>query len=337
MGWDVMEWHVPIATFAIGLAGTWLARRYALHCGLVDEPGERRSHASTTPRGGGISIVIAMLAVVAWLAWREPGQGVVLAAIGGGLALVAGIGWADDHRSLSPGLRLLVHAMAAALLAWAVLALGAGTATAVLAFVVALVLVNVWNFIDGIDGLAASQAMIAALGFGLLAGGGWVATLGVALAAACAGFLPLNLPFKQRRASIFLGDVGSGALGYLLAVLVALLLAGSSWRQAPLLLLPLVACGIDAALTLARRVLRGERWWQPHVQHAYQRWARRSGHARVAFAFLAWTMVEVAFMLLADGRSPIVIMCVVGISCLAACAVWLRVQQSRESPAGEGQ
>jgi UDP-N-acetylmuramyl pentapeptide phosphotransferase/UDP-N-acetylglucosamine-1-phosphate transferase len=199
--------------------------------------------------------------------------------------------------------------------------------------VAALVLVNVWNFIDGIDALAASQAMLAALGFGLLAGSGTVAVLGIALAAACAGFLPFNLP----RANIFLGDVGSGALGYLLAVLATLLLVAGSWQQAPLLLLPLVACGVDATLTLARRVLRRERWWQPHVQHAYQRWARRSGHAVVAFAFLAWTAVEVAFMLLADGNASIVIMCSAGISCLAACAVWLRLQQSRESTPGERQ
>src|SRR5690606_6642944 len=334
-----MPWYPTLGVFAISLAGTWLARRYALRRGMLDEPGERRSHASATPRGGGISIVVAMFAVLAWLGWREPGQGGLLAAIGGGLALVAGIGWADDHRPLSPAVRLAVHALAAALLAWAMLALGAGAGKAIVAFVAALVLVNAWNFIDGIDGLAASQAMLAALGFGLLAGDGVVAVLGVALAAACAGFLPFNLPRPLRRhgAGIFLGDVGSGALGYLLAVLVALLLATGTWRQAPLLLLPLIACGVDATLTLGRRVLRGERWWQPHVQHAYQRWARRSGHAMVAFAFLAWTAVEVLFMLLADGRASIVIMCSAGISCLAACAVWLRLQQSRESTPGERQ
>ena len=135
--------------------------------------------------------------------------------------------------------------------------------------------------------------------------------------------MPFNFPIPSGgKASIFLGDVGSGALGYLLAVLVALLL------------LPLVACGVDATLTLARRVLRGERWWQPHVQHAFQRWARRSGHARVTFAFLGWTAVEVAFMLFADGSAPAVIIGAIGISCLAACAAWWRLQRSRESQAG---
>src|SRR5690606_10377116 len=101
-----MPWYPMLGVFAIALAGTWLARRYALRRGLLDEPGERRSHASATPRGGGISIVVAMFAVLAWLAWREPGQVAVPAAIGAGLALVAGIGWADDHRPLSPALRL---------------------------------------------------------------------------------------------------------------------------------------------------------------------------------------------------------------------------------------
>ena len=74
-------WQLPIAAFLVGVVGTWLARRYALRRGLLDHPGERRSHALPTPRGGGISIVIAMLVVLAWLGWREPGQGAVLAAI----------------------------------------------------------------------------------------------------------------------------------------------------------------------------------------------------------------------------------------------------------------
>lgn len=317
--------------FAVALGGTWLARAYALRNALLDLPGERRSHATPTPRGGGIAIVAAMLPVFGWLAWRDPAQAAAIAAIGAGLILVAGIGWVDDHRPLSPGLRLAIHAVAAALLGWALLALGAGGARAACGFVLALALVNVWNFMDGIDGLAASQALLAALGYAVFAGPGPVAWLGLALAAACAGFLPFNLP----RASIFLGDVGSGALGYLVAALAALALAAErDWTRAPLLALPLIAFGTDAGLTLGRRMLRGERWWQPHVQHAYQRWARIAGHRRVALAFLAWTLVEVAFMLALGGRSFIVIMCVVGISCLAACAAWSRLQQSRESSAG---
>ncbi len=322
-----MPWLV--LAFLVALAGTWLARRYALRNALLDLPGERRSHAAPTPRGGGVAIVAAMLPMLAWVAWREPAYASAIAAVGAGMLLVAGIGWADDHRPLSPGLRLAVHAIAAALLAWALLASGAGPGRAACGFVLALVLVNVWNFMDGIDGLATSQALLAALAYALFASGGPVACLALALVAACAGFLPFNLP----RASIFLGDAGSGALGYLLAALAALVLARTDWEQAPLLLLPLLAFGIDAGLTLVRRILRGERWWQPHVQHAYQRWARASGHGKVAVAYFAWSLAALALMLAGRTHSFAFIMSVVGISCLAASAIWLRLQ-SRESSAG---
>jgi UDP-N-acetylmuramyl pentapeptide phosphotransferase/UDP-N-acetylglucosamine-1-phosphate transferase len=316
--------------FAVALAGTWLARGYALRHALLDLPGERRSHVLPTPRGGGIAIVLALLPVLAWLGWRDPIQAAAFAAIAVGLLLVATIGWIDDHRPLAPGLRLAVHAVAAALLAWALLALGADAARAACGFVLALVLVNVWNFMDGIDGLATSQALLVALGYAVFAGPGPTAWLGLALAAACAGFLPFNLP----RASIFLGDVGSGALGYLVAALAALVLARTPWEQSPLLLLPLLAFGADAGLTLGRRILRAERWWQAHAQHAFQCWARVRGHLVVASAFLLWTLVEVAFMLVAKSQSFVVIMSIVGISCLAACAAWLWLQRPRDSSAG---
>jgi UDP-N-acetylmuramyl pentapeptide phosphotransferase/UDP-N-acetylglucosamine-1-phosphate transferase len=316
--------------FLVALAGTWLARRYALRNAMLDLPGERRSHATATPRGGGIAIVAAMLPMLAWVAWLEPAHGPTMAAIGTGTLLVAGIGWIDDHRPLSPGLRFAVHGIAAGLLGWALLALGAGTGRAACGFGLALVLVNVWNFMDGIDGLAASQALLAALGYALFAAAGSpVAWLALGLVAACAGFLPFNLP----KARIFLGDVGSGALGYLLAALASLLLARIPWEQAPLLLLPLLAFGIDSGLTLGRRLLRGERWWQPHVQHAYQRWARARGHGRVAMAYFTWSALALAVMFAGRTRSFAFIMVAVGISCLAATAIWWRLQ-SMESPAG---
>ena len=111
--------------FAVACAGTWLARRYALHRDLLDHPGERSSHVVPTPRGGGIAIVVALLAACAWLAPRTPGPASWLVATAIGLALVAGIGWIDDHRPLSPWLRLGVHALAAAVLATGLLRAGA--------------------------------------------------------------------------------------------------------------------------------------------------------------------------------------------------------------------
>jgi UDP-N-acetylmuramyl pentapeptide phosphotransferase/UDP-N-acetylglucosamine-1-phosphate transferase len=319
-GWAAM-------CFAIAFAGTWAARRYALHAALVDHPGERRSHATATPRGGGIAIVIAMLPVLAVQVLRAPGQAALAGAILAGLLLVAAVGWADDHRPLSPWPRLAIHVVAAMVLGFGLHASGASAAVAFAGFLAAVVLVNAWNFMDGIDGLAASQALVVALGYALYAGGP-VAWAGVALAAACAGFLPFNRP----PARIFLGDVGSGALGFLVAALAAQALAGASWTQAPGLLLPLVAFGGDAALTLARRLLRRERWWEPHVDHAFQRQARRHGHARVAFAFLAWTLVEIGFMLATRTASALVIMCAAGISILLAFLAW-RALQAAGGPA----
>ena len=312
-----------LLAFALALAGTWLARHYALRRALLDHPGERRSHDRPTPRGGGIAIVLAVSPVLAWLAARAPGQAAPWLLLGAGWLAVAGIGWRDDHRHVPPGVRMAVHVLGAALLAVALVAMGAGTAQAATGFALAVVLVNVWNFMDGIDSLAASQALLAALAYAGFAGGGDTALLGVAVAAACAGFLPFNLP----RARIFLGDVGSGALGYLLAVLASLALLRTPWPQSPLLLLPLLVFGVDASLTLARRILRGEPWWQAHAQHAYQHWARRAGHGRVAAAYLAATCVAVAFMFLAGAYSFAGIMGVLGLSCAAAASAWWRLQQ----------
>jgi UDP-N-acetylmuramyl pentapeptide phosphotransferase/UDP-N-acetylglucosamine-1-phosphate transferase len=199
-------------------------------------------------------------------------------------------------------------------------------------FVLALVLVNVWNFMDGIDGLAGSQALVASAAYALFAGSGPVAWLGVALAAACAGFLPFNLP----RARIFLGDVGSGTLGYLLATLVALSLPVAGRPAAPLLLLPLLVFGVDASLTLARRWLRGERWWEPHVQHAYQVQARRWGHGAVTAGYLGVSIAASVMMVTARNSPPMVIMCTTAAFAALACGAWWRLQRSAAAAGAPG-
>ncbi|GAA5073088.1 lipopolysaccharide biosynthesis protein [Lysobacter panacisoli] len=281
----MLEWLA--VHFLIGVVGTWLARRYALHRSLIDQPGERRSHSVATPRGGGISIVIALLVATVAIGIRQPAQAPLMLAFGIGLALVAGIGWVDDHRPLSPWWRLAVHVVAAGLLALAVGDLHSSFTWAACTFIATLVLTNVWNFMDGIDGLAASQALLAAVGLSVWLGGGW-ALLALALAAACAGFLPFNFP----RARIFMGDVGSGAIGYTLGALVALAATRLESRAA-LVLLPISVFLVDASLTLARRILRGERWWSPHTQHAYQAWARFSGHTLVTFAYAVISLLVI--------------------------------------------
>lgn len=318
--------------FILALAGTWLARRYALQRRLLDEPGDRRSHSAPTPRGGGIAIVIAWLLGIGWLIARSSDAMPFLEAAAIGLVLVAGVGWIDDHRPLSPWSRLAVHGLAAMVLATGVFAQTGNVVLATGAFCISLVLVNIWNFMDGIDGLATSQAALAAAGYAAYAGAGTMAWLAIGLAAACAGFLPFNLP----RARIFLGDAGSGALGFALAV-VLVGLAGQGGRVGLVLLIPLSAFLVDATLTLASRMLRGERWWQPHVQHAYQRWARRSGrHVVVTMAYAGWTLAAVVIMLLAKTTGIAMMFAIILAWYLLGLIVWVRLIQGHRGTAGRG-
>jgi UDP-N-acetylmuramyl pentapeptide phosphotransferase/UDP-N-acetylglucosamine-1-phosphate transferase len=245
---------------ACAAAATWVARHYALRGNLMDQPGERRSHAVATPRGGGIAIVLVVVVASGYLMMRQASLEALWLAFVPGLLIVAGVGWWDDHRPLSPWLRLAVQAVAALMLA-----VGAGWQTghwlpALVAFMAAMALVNVWNFMDGINGLATTQAALAALSYAVLLTGTWH-WLALALLAGCVGFLPFNFP----KARIFLGDVGSGALGYMLAALV----------------------------TLSGRILRGEQWWTPHVGHLYQVMARRYGHTAVTLIYIAFGGVSV--------------------------------------------
>jgi UDP-N-acetylmuramyl pentapeptide phosphotransferase/UDP-N-acetylglucosamine-1-phosphate transferase len=305
----------------LAAAGTWLARRYALRRKLIDQPGERRSHSVATPRGGGISIVIVMILGALVLAVRWPAQAPLLASFVLGLLLVAAVGWWDDHRPLSPWLRLAVHGVAALVLGWGFYRASGLWMPALVAGALAMVLVNVWNFMDGIDGLAATQAALIAGGLAIVLGGSSLWGLVAAgLAAATCGFLPFNFP----KAKIFLGDVGSGALGYMLAALlmVGIMARPTTW---PLLFLPLAAFLVDAALTLVARMLRGERWWTPHVQHAYQRWARSNGrHGRVTWAYGLFSFGGVIMMLMPLGLRPwLAVLTLLGWYAIAMCSWWI--------------
>ncbi len=307
----------------LGVVGTWLARRYAIRQSLIDQPGERRSHEVATPRGGGIAIVIAALVAACALALHRPGDAPLLAAFGVGLVLVAAIGWLDDHRPLSPWWRLLVHAAAAALLALAVGDVYHSLWLGLVAFVAAMTLTNVWNFMDGINGLAASQAAMVAAGLAAIAGGSW-GLLGVAVAAACVGFLPFNFP----KARIFLGDVGSGSIGFCLAALVVVAgarLGARSW----VVLLPLSVFLVDASLTLLRRLLRGERWWTPHTQHAYQVWARRVGHTRVTLAYAGATAAALVLTFWLASQPEMAFITGITLAWYICCAfLWVGLQKA---------
>ena len=280
---------LAFGVFAASWLGTLGALRYALARDLLDHPNERSSHVAPTPRGGGLAIVVSLLAgLVALYVVGEINEMLLFAVGGGGLA-VAVVGLVDDQRGLSPRIRLVVHFAA---VVWALywlcgmppLPVGggyvvAGPAWTALGAIGLVWLLNLYNFMDGIDGIAGVEAVCVALGALLLGGG---ATWAV-LAGAASGFLVLNWP----PARIFMGDVGSGFLGFVLGVLAV---DAAAWE-----FVPLASSGIllgvflvDATVTLFHRWLRGERLSQAHRSHAYQHAARRwGGHRPVVVGVIA--------------------------------------------------
>ena len=324
----VLPWLAAVA--AMAAAGAWLARWHALRHGLLDQPGERRSHAVPTPRGGGIGIAMAWVLACAVSAFGGILPVPLALAAVGGAVLVGGAGYVDDHRPLSAWWRLAAHVAAGAALAAGLAAAGAAPWLALLGLAGVPVMVNVWNFMDGIDGLATSQAALAALGFALLSASPGATLAALVLAAACLGFLPFNFP----RARIFLGDVGSGALGFALAVLACLLLlqdapAGGP-GQLPAIVLVLSAFLIDAVLTLGWRMVRGERWWTAHVGHAYQRLAARLGsHVPVTLAYGAWTVVAVVLACTSASQNQTARMALAGGCVVAGIVAWRIVHGQR--------
>jgi Fuc2NAc and GlcNAc transferase len=239
------------------------------------------------------------------------GVGVVVALSG---AIVAAIGFVDDHRTVSKWSRLVVHAAAAALLLHATRHLGplripglpvAALVQELCALIALMWLLNLYNFMDGIDGLAAVEAVTVSLGLAAcIYLGGYsapdVQLACLATAGASLGFLVWNWP----PARIFMGDVGSGFLGFLLGALalVAHRETGlTPWAPAILL----AAFVTDASVTLLRRLVRGERWYEAHRLHAYQWLSRRSGsHQPVTVIVLAVNVLWLAPMAIAAARWP---------------------------------
>ncbi|MGZ5156940.1 MAG: MraY family glycosyltransferase [Caldimonas sp.] len=287
----------------LGCAASWAltssVRRYALHADLLDHPNARSSHTVPTPRGGGVAIVVSYLALVAVLALAGAMDSGLAAALLGGGVLVAVLGFIDDRRPVPARWRFAGHLVAAAwVLLWlgplpkvpifgAVVDLGLGaTALSVLYLVWSI---NLFNFMDGIDGIASLEAISVALAGAFVwwltqPQGDWL--LAVAFAACVAGFLIWNFP----PARIFMGDAGSGFLGCMVATL-----ALWSSHTAPHLFWSWFILGgafmVDATTTLVRRVARGERFNEAHRSHAYQYAARKCGsHKTVAIAFVAITV-----------------------------------------------
>ena len=269
-------------------------RRYAHRRDLLDIPNERSSHELPTPRGGGAVIAAGWLLAVPILGWKGLLDGRTVIALLGA-APIALLGWVDDHMALRPTGKLGVQFLCAV---WTVGWLGGasifaspampvffGWLAALIAVIGLVWLTNLYNFMDGIDGLAGIEALTVAAAYSLVfwrAGDVGLAVASAILAAAAAGFLTRNWP----PAKIFMGDVGSLLTGFAFgAMALAAQRRGSG--SAVLLLAPLTVFICDATYTLFRRARRGERVWEAHKSHVYQRlvqqgWAHRGVTSLVA-------------------------------------------------------
>lgn len=289
----------PLSVAVLAAAGiaAWMLtgwfRQYALARGMVDVPNPRSSHQVVTPRGGGAAIVVVTTIALAWWAWTS--QSMLLAGLLAGGLMAAAVGFIDDHRPVPPGVRLIGHAVSAAVavgsLAGASTAFaGASLATAGVGVALAVVfvtwLINLTNFMDGIDGIAGVETLsvcgVAAALSAMVAPGTGLWFEPAVLAAASTGYLLWNWP----PARVFMGDAGSGFIGYMLAALTmraAMVAPDLGWCW-------LILSGVfivDATVTLVRRAARGDRLFQAHRSHAYQHLAIAWGHRDVTLLVAA--------------------------------------------------
>lgn len=290
-------------------------------------------HTRPVPRTGGVAIVVAIVAGVGVLALaRDLGAAFIWLLLS--VLAVAGVSLWDDLHGLEPVTRLFAHIGAAILLLmggfvlthvrlpgaeWALPPwLGVG-----LSILFIVWMVNLYNFMDGIDGLAGGMAVI---GFGFLGVAGVLAhaplyaAVNFAIAAAAGGFLLFNFP----PARIFMGDVGSATLGLLVAAMAiwgARIDAVPIWASL-LIFSPFV---VDATVTLIRRVWRGERVWQAHRTHYYQRLAAMHGHRRATLVGYGLMLMVGAVTLWVREASNVAQVSVLAASlaCYVVVGVWI--------------
>ena len=264
-----MVFIAPITAFALTIWAVGLVIRRL----VLDHPNDRSSHSTPTPRGGGLGVVPAVLVVWILFADYRP-----WALILGAVALMAG-SWIDDRQGLSPLTRLVAQAAMVALFI-ATLPINHWF-LAVLAGFALLWFVNLYNFMDGIDGITGIETASLGVGIAVVAGLDNPLSLpALTLAGAALGFLVWN----WHPAKVFLGDSGSIPLGLLLGGLLIELALSGHWQAA--LILPAYYCA-DASLTLGSRLLKGEKVWQAHRKHFYQRASRGgAGPVRVSLSVL---------------------------------------------------
>lgn len=276
---------------------TALIREYSISRNVMDIPNQRSSHSIPTPRGGGVSIVVCFLSAYTWIFLTEPAllPSTFWAVFCAGI-LVAALGFLDDHGHIAARWRLMGHFTAAI---WSLVSLGGlpsvdvygnslalGWVGSALGVVYLVWLLNLYNFMDGIDGLASVEAIsvcISACAIYSVSGNFELAIGPLLLSMSALGFLVWNFP----KARIFMGDAGSGFLGVVLGIF-SIQAANAEARLLWAWLILLGVFIVDATFTLMRRLSRGDRVYEAHRSHAYQYAARTLGmHSRVTLGVLA--------------------------------------------------
>jgi UDP-N-acetylmuramyl pentapeptide phosphotransferase/UDP-N-acetylglucosamine-1-phosphate transferase len=290
--------EIVLMAFVVSVVATPIARGIGRRLGILDLPNERSSHSIPTPRNGGYAILLGMAVALAMI---SPELTVGSWWLLGGAAIIALMGAVDDHRNLREWQKFVIQCAAAGVMIFAAgllvghLRLGSGwMGLGVIAPVFTLVWIvgytNAFNFMDGINGIASTHAIVGAGALALLsieAGDSSGAMIAAAIAGAAAGFLPWNMP----QGSIFMGDVGSATLGFLLASLVVryVAISDASFIRAMLPLMPFV---LDTSVTLVRRIVRRERFFSAHRSHFYQR-LNQLGWSHASVTGL-WTAMAIA-------------------------------------------
>ncbi|MEQ8859211.1 MAG: glycosyl transferase [Pseudomonadales bacterium] len=269
--------------FAVGLALEWLVLTASRRWGVLAHPNARSLHDAPQPTAGGVAFVVPLLAYLGWLGAQGASIALVLCAAA---ALIAVVGLVDDLRELSARARLAAHALAALAVVWAVLPGAPWPLLALAAF--ALVWhINLYNFMDGIDGIAGAQALVFLVGAQIVGAGlpGWSGDLTWLASGTLLAFLVFNFPPSR----LFMGDVGSGFLGLLTGALALLL-----WQQQslplPAALILLAGFWLDATYTLIVRATTGQAFTQAHRSHLYQKLAAKRGHLWTTVGFLGYAI-----------------------------------------------
>lgn len=291
-----------VCCFIASLMGTSALRRYLLRHRIIDKPNARSSHKNPTPRGAGLVTVLVVFACYGVFSLLIPGHALEYWPIMAGLLGVTAISWLDDVVTVAPRWRLLVQIVAVSV------ALKFGTlnglvfqgffpswADLIVAVLAWIWFINLYNFMDGIDGITGMQTIFIAAGISILGfmniGSNSDYYYALVLIAAMLGFLKHN----WHPASIFMGDVGSISIGFLLGWMLLNLAASGHFAAA--LILPAYYV-TDTSVTLIRRLIAGKKVWEPHAEHFFQKALKTIGSSHTTIVKKV-SLANIALLLLA--------------------------------------